>query len=118
MSVSMSSPTIAAAPISARLAQHLLEEAGRRLADYVGVAEVAYSSAATNGPTSSDSPSARSQKRLLLQRDQLGARHHLAEGAVQHGVGELLAEVADDHRVRLLVVLLRSREVAPSPRRS
>ena len=49
----------------AGIGERLLEERGRRLADDRRLRPVAYSSAATNGPTSSDSPSARCQKRFF-----------------------------------------------------
>ena len=49
---------------------------------------VAYSSAATNGPTSSESPSGVQPEAVLLQRDQLGAVHQLPERAVERCVAE------------------------------
>jgi hypothetical protein len=47
-----------------------------------------------------------------LQRDQLGAVHHLAEGVVEHVVAERRSEVADDHRVGETGGLLELFEVA------
>ena len=49
---------------------------------------------------------------ILLQRDELGAVHHLAEGVVEHVVAERGSEIPDDHRVGATGGFLELFEVA------
>ena len=97
--------------IAARPAEHLVEESGRRLPDHVGLATGGVLERRDEG-TDVERETVRFQPvAVFLQGHQFRAVEQALKGAVEHVVSELLTEVAHDHHVRSLVILLELGEI-------
>ena len=92
--------------------EHLLEEPFGGFADHVRVAAGGELDRGDERADVEREPVGAHPVAVLLQRDQLGAVHHLAEGVVEDVVAERGSEVPDDYRVGATGGLLELFEVA------
>ena len=77
----------------------MLEEPFGGFADHVSVAAGGKLDRGDERADVEREPAVEHPGAVLLQRDELGAVHHLAEGAVEDVVAERGSEVPDDYRV-------------------